>query len=269
MNASIALKTQEFDAIRQFAYREAGISLTPEKRALVSGRLEKRLRTLELASYSDYLRLVTNGDGEEKRIAIDLLTTNETYFFREPKHFDFLRDWVRSNDRPGRAWRVWCGASSTGEEPYSIAMTLADSLGVPRWEVLGTDISTRVLDTARRAIYPMRRLEAFPAAYLRRFCLKGTGPEEGNMAIDRSVRAQVSFMRLNLNEPLPDLGSFDVIFLRNVLIYFDADTKRRVIERVCRHLADDGCFIVSHSESLHGLAAHLTQRGPSIYRKAS
>jgi len=269
MTTNIALKEQEFDALRQFVYREAGIHLTAEKRALVSGRLEKRLRTLNLGSYSDYLRLVGGGNDDEKQTAIDLLTTNETYFFREAKHFDFLRDWVRAKDRLGRPWRVWCGASSTGEEPYSIAMTLADVLGEPRWEVLGTDISTRVLEAARRGIYPMRRLEALPTAYLKRFCLKGAGPEEGNMAIDRSIRAHVRFAHVNLNDRLPDLGAFDVIFLRNVLIYFDADTKRRVIERVCRHLANEGCFIVSHSESLHGLAPQLAQLGPSIYRRLS
>jgi chemotaxis protein methyltransferase CheR len=125
-----------------------------------------------------------------------------------------------------------------------------------------------VLETARRAVYPMRRLETFPVEYLKRFCLKGTGPEAGNMAIDRGLRARVSFMRLNLNESLPDVGLFDVIFLRNVLIYFDAETKRRVLERVCAQLVDDGRFIVSHSESLHGLAPMLAQQEPSIYLRA-
>jgi chemotaxis protein methyltransferase CheR len=266
--SGIPLGDREFDAIRSLMYQRAGVSIAREKRALVSGRLEKRLRVLGMGGYADYLRLVGSPEGaDELRITIDSLTTNETYFFREPAHFDFLRDQVAARDRPGRRWRVWSAASSSGEEAYSIAMTLASTLGSDRWEVFGSDISTRVLETARRAVYPVARLEQFPRDLLKRYCLKGTGPESGKLLVDRAIRARVSFAQINLNEDLPDVGPFDFVFLRNALIYFDVDKKREIIARVGRALSPGGHFIVSHSESLHGLASGLEQVRPSIHRR--
>jgi chemotaxis protein methyltransferase CheR len=265
---TITLHEREFDAIRRFIHAQAGISLAPEKRTLVSTRLEKRLRALGLDSYAKYVGMLNAGDGgDERRTAVDLLTTNETYFFREPRHFQFLSEWLRQRDRPGRHWRVWCAAASTGEEPYSIAMTLADALGPSRWSVTASDISTRVLETARRGVYPMTRLDALPVDSLKRHCLRGTGPETGNLAVDPRLRAQVQFMQINLNADLPDIGPFDVVFLRNVLIYFDAETKRRVVARVADRLVAEGCLLVSLSENLHGVAPQLAQIGPSIYCK--
>jgi chemotaxis protein methyltransferase CheR len=267
--SGIAISDKEFADIRGWIYRVAGINLTPEKKALVCGRLEKRLLQTGTSSYRDYFALANQpGNEPELRTALDLLTTNETYFFREPKHFQFLREHVSGGDRPGRQWRIWSAASSSGEEAFSIAMTMADLLGVDRWEVIGSDLSTRVLQKAATGVYPLARMEEFPREYLKRYCLKGTGPEDGKFMIDTTLRQRVHFLQANLNSTLPDVGRFDIIFLRNVLIYFDAETKCRVIERVCAHLEAGGYFIVSHAESLHGLNIALTQVKPSIYRKA-
>jgi chemotaxis protein methyltransferase CheR len=263
-----AISDGEFARFQRWIFEAAGIHLTPAKKTLVESRLARRLAARALASYGEYFKLLTGGtDPLELQTAIDLITTNETYFFREPKHFEFLRTYLREHDSPGRLWRIWSAASSSGEEPYSLAMTLADVLKCDRWEVMGSDISTRVLDKARQAVYPIARMDDFPQEYLKRYCLKGEGPQSGTLLIDRPIRSRVKFMHLNLNEQLPPIGSFDVIFLRNVLIYFEVDTKRCVIERACEHLSPGGIFIVSHSESLHGIAPQLKQLGPSIYRK--
>lgn len=264
-----AISDREFSRFQRWIFEVAGIHMPAAKKALVESRLARRVEARAVSSYGDYFDLVTDGsDPEERQTAIDLLTTNETYFFREPKHFEFLRTHLRSNDSPGRTWRIWSAASSSGEEAYSIAMTLADVLKSDRWEVVGTDLSTRVLVKAQRAVYPMARMEEFPKDYLKRYCLKGTGPAEGTLMIDRPVRTRVHFLQANLNEQLPDIGTFDVIFLRNVLIYFEPETKRQVIQRACEHLKPGGIFIVSHSESLHGLKLDLLPHGTSIYRKA-
>jgi chemotaxis protein methyltransferase CheR len=262
------LSDQEFRQFQAMIYDIAGISLSDAKKPLVSGRLAKRVKQYGLVSYGDYFRLLMQQDQRaELQNAIDLLTTNETYFFREPKHFDFLRQHIADLQRPGRAFRVWSAASSSGEEPYTIAMVLADMLGDAPWEVVGSDISTRVLDTARKGHYPMKRIEGIPKHCLSKYCLKGVGPQEGTFLIDRSLRSRVSFQQVNLNESLPKLGEFDVIFLRNVMIYFDMETKRQVVARMLPLLRPGGYFFVSHSESLNGINETLRVVTPSVYRK--
>jgi chemotaxis protein methyltransferase CheR len=201
-------------------------------------------------------------------MAVDLLTTNETYFFREPKHFALLRDLAQDASDKNRALRVWSAASSSGEEPYSIAMVLADVMGEDApWEVLGTDISTRVLASARRGHYPMERAAQMPQNYLKRFCLKGQGSEAGTLLIERNLRQRVQFQHLNLNAPLPKIGQFDVIFLRNVMIYFSLETKRQVVARLLAQLRPGGHFLIGHSETLNDINDSLTAVAPSIYRK--
>lgn len=270
ITANPVLSDKEFRQFQAMIYEIAGISMSPAKKPLVSGRLAKRLKQYSLKSYGDYFSILMQHDQrDELQTAIDLLTTNETFFFREPKHFDFLRQQVPSLRQPGRPFRVWCAASSSGEEPYTIAMTLADVLGGEAWEVIGSDISTRVLEKARTGHYPMTRTDGIPRNYLNRFCLKGVGQQEGTMLIDRNLRSRVSFMQINLNEQLPKLGEFDVIFLRNVMIYFDMVTKQRVVDRMLPLLRPGGYFIVSHSESLNGITDKLKLIAPSIYRKAN
>lgn len=260
------LGEREFAWLRRFIFDHAGIALSDTKRAMVSSRLGKRLRDLGIASYADYAERLS-GDDNEAQVAIDLLTTNETYFFREPKHFEFLAELV-TRTRPRRL-DVWSAASSSGEEAYSIAMVLADRLGRLPWRVLGTDISHSVLETARRAIYPLQRIDHLPPEYLRRFCLKGIGERAGTFRVSGELRTRVEFRHLNLLAPVGIDGPFDVIFLRNVLIYFDPPTKAAVVDRVTRLLRPEGYLLVSHSESLSGIDHRLRLALPAVYQKVA
>jgi chemotaxis protein methyltransferase CheR len=270
--SAASLTDREFTQFQRFIYDAAGITMSNGKQALVSGRLAKRLAHHRLENYSDYLHLLqSRQDPAELQIAVDLLTTNETYFFREPKHFNLLRELAvqhmhhaREKSRP---LRVWSAASSSGEEAYSIAMVLADVCGDGPWEVLGTDISTRMLQRARNGHYPTERATQMPHDYLKRFCLRGQGSEDGTMLIDRALRQRVQFQHVNLNEPLPKLGVFDVIFLRNVMIYFNLDTKRQVVARLLAQLRPGGHFLIGHSETLNDINDTLSVVAPSIYRK--
>ncbi|RZI84619.1 MAG: protein-glutamate O-methyltransferase CheR [Rubrivivax sp.] len=260
---------QEFSRFQQFIHEAAGISMASSKKALVSGRLAKRLQARQLKTFTEYFNLLSSGKAsDEVQTAIDLLTTNETYFFREPKHFDLLRQVATASTRPAhQPFRIWSAASSSGEEAYSMAMVLADCLGTQPWEVLGTDISTRVLQRARTGHFSMERSSHIPPAYLKRYCLKGIGEQAGTLLVDRSLRERVKFTHANLNEDLPKLGQFDMIFLRNVMIYFNGDTKRQVVARVLSLLKPGGHFCIGHSESLNDITDAVTAVAPSIYLK--
>jgi chemotaxis protein methyltransferase CheR len=232
------------------------------------GRLGKRLGVHQLHNFSDYLALLASGeDPTEVQMAVDLLTTNETYFFRESPHFDFLRQQLGAARNRSQSYRVWSAASSSGEEAYSIAMVLSDTLAAAPWEVLGSDISTQVLAGAARALYPMERGRHIPAPYLRRFCLKGQGPYAGKLLVARELRSRVQFRQVNLNEALPPVGQFDFIFLRNVMIYFNDETKRQVVARLITALKPGAFFCVGHAESLNGITQALECVAPSVYRK--
>jgi len=247
----------------------AGIYLADSRRTLVVARLGKRLRELGLTSFNAYrLRLEAGTDPAERQKFIDLLTTNETYFFREPPHFDLLRERIAPDLLQRRQpVRVWSAACSTGEEAYSIAMVLSDEFGNSLdWEVFGTDINHAVIDTARRGHFRMDRLDMMPAGCLRNYCLKGTGQHEGTLLIERSIRKHTLFEPMNLAAPIPDVGLFDVIFLRNMLIYFRPEKKREIVQRVARHLREDGWLIIGHSESLRGMDDALSVVTPSVYR---
>ena len=265
---STAISDLEFSRFQKFIYQAAGITLTPAKKALVSGRLSKRLQAYQLSNFSDYFELLgRDGNAAEVQTAVDLLTTNETYFFREPKHFDKLRTLALEARNSRQPFRVWSAASSSGEEPYSIAMVLADCLGEASWEVVGSDISLRVLQRARTGHYPMERTSHIPPAYLKRYCLKGGGEQDGTLLVERSLRSRVNFAQVNLNTELPRMGLFDLIFLRNVMIYFNGDTKRQVVERVLSRLKPGGHFFIGHSESLSDISNAVQQLAPSMYRK--
>lgn len=258
----------EFSQFQNFIFEAAGISLSTSKKALVSGRLAKRLVHHQLQSYGAYFKLLTSGHAPaEMQMAVDLLTTNETYFFREAAHFDFLRAQALAVVKRTQPFRVWSAASSTGEEAYSIAMVLADCLGTTPWEVVGSDISCGVLESARTGHYSMQRGRHIPPVYLGRFCLRGVGPQEGTLLIERPLRQKVRFIQVNLNTALPELGLFDVIFLRNVMIYFNNETKREVVARVLSLLKPGGYFCVGHSESLNEISHAVQPFLPSIYLK--
>ena len=257
----------EFDAFQSFVYSHAGINLHRGKKALVCGRLSKRLQHYRLQTYQEYFDLIQSSNGAvERQICIDLLTTNETYFFREPKHFEWLRVYVQQLPASQQLLRVWSAASSSGEEAYSIAMTLADHCQQP-WQVLGSDISTRVIERASTGHYAMVRAEHIPKDMLKRHCLRGTGKHEGTFLMSRAIRAQVDFMQVNLNQTLPHLGQFDVIFLRNVMIYFDTPTKQSVVLRLLDQLRPGGYVCIGHSESLNDIDHPLEQVLPSVFRK--
>ncbi len=265
---AVTINDQEFSQFQKLIYEQAGISLSPAKKALVSGRLAKRLTKYRLGSYGDYFKLLTSGhNAAELQVAVDLLTTNETYFFREPKHFDFLHTQILAKHKPGNPFRAWSAASSSGEEAYSIAMVLADHLGDGQWDVLASDISTRVLEKARTGHYHVDRTNGISREHLIRYCLRGVGSQENTLLVDKKLRSRVNFMQVNLNQSLPGLGVFDVIFLRNVMIYFDQETKRQIMQRMLPLLKPGGHFLISHSESLNGVTDELQVLSPSIYRK--
>jgi chemotaxis protein methyltransferase CheR len=265
MHAQIDITAEEFAAFQRWLYQTAGVKLSDEKRTLVCSRLNKRLRVQRKASYGEYLRLI-QANPAELRIALDLLTTHETYFYRESKHFDFLRERLVPAHPPGRLFRAWSAACSTGEEPYSIAMVLAEHL-TGTFEVLGSDISERVLEDARRGVYETSRVKDLPRQYLTKYCLKGVRSQEGMILIEPVLRERVQFRQVNLIGRISDLGVFDVIFLRNVMIYFDTETRRRVVNGLIPCLRGGGHLIVGHSENLAGLGLALRQVSSSIYQR--
>jgi len=266
--AGTVLSEHEFNRFSALIHRIAGISMSPAKKPLITGRLAKRLRHCQLASYGDYFTFITSTQGkQELQEAVDALTTNETHFFREPKHFDFLRQRVIPARHIGQGLRIWSAACSSGEEPYSIAMMLDELLGKEPWEVIASDISARVLDRARSGLFPIERMPEIPKHYLTRYCLKGIDKHAGSLLIEKSLRDRVRFISHNLTQPAPGLEPFDVIFLRNVMIYFDQETKRQVVSRLLPLLRPGGHFLVGHSESLNGVTDALRLVVPAVYRK--
>lgn len=259
----------EFNSFREFIYDQAGISLSDQKKSLVISRLSKRLRHYSLSSFEEYFNLVTSSSQQDERqVAIDLLTTNETYFFREPKHFDFLEKEILSQWQGKRTFRVWSAASSTGEEAYSIAMLLDDKLGSRSWDIFGSDISHRVLKRAQQGCYQQNRIDGIPKEYLQKYCLNGMGEYKGSLLIDKKLRQKVTFSPINLKKPLGDLGPFEVIFLRNVLIYFDEQTKNQIIRQLVEKLHPNGYLFIGHSESLKEIDVGLESVAPTVYRRS-
>jgi chemotaxis protein methyltransferase CheR len=268
-----AVADRDFTRFQALIHREAGIWLSPVKKALLVGRLARRLRALGLSSYRDYYDVVEADQAERVRM-IDCICTNETHFFREPRHFEFLAErlfpaWsaeAEAGRRPRRV-RVWSAACSTGEEPYSIAMALLTAFP-SGWdlEVLATDLSTRVLDHARQAIWPIAKAKEIPERQRKAFMLRGVGAQEGLMKAGPEIRALVRFARLNLiGDEMPPPRSFDLLFCRNVLIYFDRPTKTRVVDRLVERLAPGGHLFLGHAESLGGVTTGARAVVPTIY----
>ncbi len=278
-DATVApLTEREFSQFRSLVRATAGINLTPSKKALLVGRLVKRLRACRLDSFGEYYRLAEQDDAERQRM-IDAICTNETHFFREPRQFDFLAgrvvplwcDELRAGKRPPRV-RIWSAACSTGEEPYSLAMALLDRLPPSAgWQIqiLASDLSSRVLAKAREATWPIAQMHEIPMPYLRRFMLRGTRTEEGLMCAGSEIREVVEFSSLNLMDRSYQVGApFDAIFCRNVLIYFDAETKAGVVGRLIPHLLPGGLLFLGQAESLAGVDARLRGVGPSVYARS-
>eukprot|EP01037_Dinobryon_pediforme_P021466 gene21466-22337_t len=260
---------QEMLLFQQFFRDQIGLYLPDSKKALLCSRLSRRLSELGISKLQEYYALLCLPQQEsERQRAIDLVTTNETYFFREPKHFEYLRDELLPQLSSTANLHIWSAASSTGEEAYSIAMLLEDCRAHRPWRIFASDISMRVLSFARRALYPMARGEQIPHAYLSRYCLCGTGEYEGHFLVDQRLRRRVEFARCNLLDLPPDLHQgFDIVFLRNTIIYFDFPTKVAVLKSVIEKIKPGGWLFVGHSESLHGMPLDLQMIAPSIYRR--
>lgn len=265
MNTDIS--TIAFQKIRDCVYEASGIVIGPTKAGLITSRLWRRLELTKQPHYDAYVAFINSAAGAQERLVmLDLLTTNETYFFREPAHFNFLRDQIIPRHN-GDKLRVWCAASSSGQEAYSLGMVLEDQLGSGKWEVLGTDISNIMLEQARKGIYVAERIDNMPGDYLKRFCRRGVGEFAGKLAMAPEVRSQVRFEAHNLLQSRRNHEQYDVIFLRNVLIYFDVETKCKVIENVLKSLRPGGYLIVGHCESLLGMNLPIKVHSPSIYCK--
>lgn len=265
-----SLRDDTYRRISELMYGAIGLSFSDNKKPLISSRLAPRIQRLGLGGYEDYLKLISGADdGGEFQMAVDLLTTNETYFFRESAHYELLERELAAT-RP-RSLAVWSAASSFGDEAYSTAMLLADMQQQGRigndWSVLGTDISDRVLRSASVAIYPEDRLRHVSPERLKRYCLRGEGEAEGLVQIQPKLREHVSFGQVNLCQPIDGVGPFDVVFLRNVLIYFDAATKREVVDRVLEHLRPGGLFFIGIAEGRVPCATPLQPISPGAFRK--
>ncbi|ATB32905.1 CheR family methyltransferase [Melittangium boletus] len=273
------LSEREFTGVQRLLYREAGIWLSPAKKALVVGRLSRRLRELKSPSFSAYLRRAET-DGTERVRLLDALCTHETHFFREPRHFEFLEREViprwraqgeTGNGEPRRV-RVWSAGCSTGEEPFSLAMVLRHHLPVSEgWgiDILATDLSTRILEQARQARFPVEKAHEIPKQYLRTFMLRGVGSQEAWMKAGSELRELVRFQRVNLNDGHGVVGRFDLIFCRNVLIYFDQASRAQAVERLLSHLSPSGLLFLGHSESLVGLGSRMRAVMPTVYTQRS
>ena len=275
---SESLSESDFLLFQQLIEKEAGIHLTPEKKALLVGRLTRRLRELRIPCLRNYYQRVVTDPDELTRM-LDCISTNETHFFREPSHFEFLSqkllpwwsDLAKVGGRP-RQVRAWSAGCSTGEEPYSLAMTLLEHFpSSSGWqiEILATDLSTRVLKTAHESEWPIEKAQEIPGGRLKTYMLRGTGAQEGKMKAGPEIRQVVRFERLNLLEAssYPKSKMFDLIFCRNVLIYFQPETKQQVVQRLLNHLAPDGYLFVGHSESLSHLTDALRSVIPTVYTR--
>lgn len=265
-----ALSETTFRGFAQLMHSAVGLSFGANKKPLIASRLAARVQKLGLGSYEDYLVLLhDDANSAEFQVAVDLLTTNETYFFREPAHFRVLEQYLASEPR-GKV-SVWSAASSFGDEAYSVAMLLADlqqrNVITPDWSILGTDISDRVLRCASEAVYPEERFREVTTERLRRYCLRGEGDCQGLVQINPKLREHVRFGWLNLCQPIEELGPFDVIFLRNVLIYFDAETKREVVDRVLTQLRPGGLFFLGTAEGRVACKTPLTVIAAGAFRK--
>jgi chemotaxis protein methyltransferase CheR len=271
------MRDSEFEFIRSLVYERSRITLDHSKRELVAARVGRRLREHNLASVTDYCQMLRDPEHDEERARlIDAISTNHTAFFREIAHFDFIIRRIapevraRGRPRPGAQYRAWSAACSSGEEAYSIAMTLAAHLADTawNWRVEATDISRPMLEIAAAAIYPQGAVRPVTPPWAQRYFLRGVGPQTGNWRVRPSIRDGVCFRQLNLLAgPPPFAEPFDLIFCRNVMIYFDAPTQEQLLLELAEKLVPGGYLMIGHSESLPKLKRALERIQPSVYRR--
>lgn len=267
--AIVEISEREFLVFQKIIYNEVGIDLPLSKKILVQTRLIKRIHHYGFKTYSEYLRFIQINK-EEKIEMINQITTNETYFFREIEHYEFLKDKIIPNASLKDKFRFWSAASSVGAEAYSAAMLLDSCFSRNNWEVVGTDINTDVIHKARMGLYPEGWAQKIPLELKKKYCLKGKSSNLGKFLIDRVLIENMQFKQKNLLAPIADIGAFDVVFLRNVLIYFDDDTKKIVVDNVVKNLKIGGYFFISHTENLNMIKVdELKQVVPSIFKKIS
>ena len=263
---------KEFSA---FIYSELGIKITQTKKTMLQARLQRRLRTLNMKSYGQYLEYLQSLRGLEVELPqmVDAVTTNTTSFFREPKHFEYLVQHILpqwQKKKPGRTFTVWNAGCSSGEEPYSTAMTLMDyseRISPLNFSIVATDISTDILKKAARAIYEEERIATIPAEYRRKFLLRSKNKERRLVRVVPELREAVSFRRLNFMDDFQFRESMDLIFCRNVMIYFDRKTQHELVRKFCNHLEPGGHLFIGHSESLAGADLPLKQLAPATYQR--
>ncbi len=261
-----------FQRIAEIAYRKAGIVLNRQKEALVAARIGKRMRRLGITRFREYLhRLEESPEHEELVEMLNAISTNVTQFFREPKQFDHFAGWLEQWQREGRTnFRFWCAAAASGEEPYTMAMVIREKLA-PESDVriLATDLSTQALAEAREGVYSAKDMEKVPAAYAHRYFTSEIVEGERRFRVRPALGEMITFARLNLAQtPYPMRGPFDVIFCRNVMIYFDDNVRRRLLCECWRLLRSDGYLVVGSAESLAGLPTDFTNVAPSVYVKS-
>ena len=262
---------EDFERVSRLIYEHAGISLKPSKQDMVYSRLARRLRATGVDSFRDYLVLLESDDTAEWEAFVNSLTTNLTSFFREPHHFPLLAEHVIKQKRRHPIC-LWCSAASTGEEPYSMAMTMVDAFGsfAPPVSIVATDVDTSVLAKAETGVYPIERVEKLSADVVKRFFLRGTGAQSGFVKVRPELQAMITFRQVNLlGDHWPIRGPLDAIFCRNVMIYFDKETQLRILQRFAPLLQPDGLVFAGHSESFYN-ATHLFKlRGKTVYELAS
>ncbi len=269
----VELDENHFNLFREIIYQEAGIKLSDMKKALVQSRLLRRLRELHIYSYEDYYSFLQDNYAQEIINLINCITTNKTEFFREARHFDFMHQIVLPEyvKMKKKTLRIWCAGCSTGEEPYTIAITLLEffkDTQMPDIKILATDIDTHVLELALDGRYKKEILEMLNVDMLRRYFLKGSDVNVGFYRVKDHVKKYIYFRRLNLlSDNYPMKNQFDIIFCRNVIIYFDKDTQKRLFGKFHQYLKDDGYLFLGHSESLTDENNRFTFQGNSIYRK--
>lgn len=265
---------KDFNYLRKVANEYSGITVSDDKYDMYYARIAKRVRLLGLNNFSEYCTYLKNNHAKEFTNFINSITTNLTSFFRENYHFEYLEKEIipefKKKYATKKSLRVWCSAASTGEEPYSIAITLAENFNLNNWDIkfLATDIDSNVLDTARNGVYEMQRISNLSKSRKNRWFRKGTGENKGIVRVDDALKKLIAFKRLNLIQEWPIKNKFDIIFCRNVFIYFDGPTKEMILERFYDLLNDDGYLILGHSESIHSMNTAYEAVGHTIYRKA-
>lgn len=260
-------RREDFEAIRKRLYASSGINLSDSKQQLVYSRIARRLRAVGVRTFSDYLNYLNKNKAEEEEF-VNALTTNLTSFFREPHHFEILAEFLKEKSRDGRLIRLWCAAASTGEEPYSMAMVALETLGPnPPVKIMATDIDSQVLRHADIGIYDLERISTLSQARLKAFFLKGVGAQQGRVKVRREVRQLVDYAPLNLLSPVWKLSApYDLIFCRNVMIYFDKKTQKSILDRMIPLLSRDGLYIAGHSESFTHASKLIRLVGKTTYR---